>query len=128
MIPPPGRVVARWVDGEQAATELSLGRGCVRVVAVSVPEAGDLPLTVAFRRFAARMAEPCAAARPWHPVSDSVLAAVLPATTAPDSLIRTASVDGAGSASPLTPWLLALALLATIAELFVRRGGVNASA
>jgi len=128
MSPPPGRVVARWLDGEPAATELPLGRGCVRGVAVSVPEAGDLSLTVAFRRFATRMAEPCASAQPWSPVSDSVLAAVLPATVAPDSVSRAASAVEETLVAPLTPWLLAAALLAALAEPFVRRGGGNASA
>src|SRR5207302_8447658 len=29
-----GRAIARWPDGEPAATEMSLGRGCVRQVGI----------------------------------------------------------------------------------------------
>src|SRR5215207_4904977 len=42
--PPAGEVVARWADGEPAATEAALGAVCVRAVAVTVPAVGDLPL------------------------------------------------------------------------------------
>src|ERR1019366_10825866 len=39
-IPPGGRVVARWADGERAAAEGPLGRGGVRAVGHGVPSAG----------------------------------------------------------------------------------------
>ena len=125
--PPPGRVVARWADGEPAASESALGGGCLRSVAVAVPATGDLPLTPAFRRFAGRLLGPCASAVAWAAASDSVLAAVLPLAGRASSETA-ASVIGESAPSKLTAWLLALALLAASAELFVRRGaGANAT-
>lgn len=125
--PPPGRVVARWSDGEPAATELSLGSGCVRAVAVPVPSVGDLALTPAFGRFVRRMVEPCGAVTGGSAVGDSVLAATIPAAPPPgaDLAARKATVMPRSS---LTPWLLGLALLAALAELVVRRGDADAAA
>ncbi len=125
---PPGRVVARWDDGEPAATETALGAGCVRSVAVMVPSTGDLALTPAFRRFAEQLARPCAASRGWIPVSDSVLSAVLPASASTDSLVRLPATDGTGSDSRLAAWLLGAAMAAALAELLVRRSAANATA
>ena len=128
-VPPAGRVTARWSDGEPAVTEAALGAGCVRSVAVPVPTAGDLPLTPAFRRFAARLTEPCGAAASWMTASDSVLAVVLPAHPTPPARRATATVIGEPAPSRVTPWLLGLALTAALAELFVRRGaGASATA
>jgi hypothetical protein len=66
-----GRVVARWSDGEPAATESTLGGGCVRSVAIAVPPSGDLPITSAFRRLAEQLVRPCATAVPGrlHPTA-----------------------------------------------------------
>ena len=54
------RVAARWIDGEPAALEWSLGDGCIRTVAVPVPRRGDLVLRPSFARFAHALAAPCA--------------------------------------------------------------------
>lgn len=126
--PPTGRVVARWADGDPAATERALGAGCVRSVAVDVPTTGDLALTPAFRRFAERLAGPCEASRAWTPVSDSVLSAVLPASVLPDSIVRPPARDERPSHSSTAAWMLAAAMAAALVELFVRRGAANASA
>ena len=125
--PPAGEVVARWTDGEPAATEAALGAGCVRAVAVTVPAVGDLPLTPAFRQFAARLASPCRANARHALVSDSVLATVVPLNVpAPDR--RYASALGSGAPpSRVAAWLLALALLLAVGEMWVRRGGSNAT-
>jgi hypothetical protein len=120
--PPAGRVVARWSDGEPAATESTLGGGCVRSVAIAVPPSGDLPITSAFRRLAEQLVRPCATAVPWTAASDSVLAAVLPLAGRRSSEV-TASVIGEPAPSTHTAWLLGGALLAALAEMFVRRGG-----
>lgn len=120
--PPAGRVVARWSDGGPAATEVALGSGCVRSVAIVVPPSGDLPITPAFRRLAEQLVRPCASAVPWVAASDSMLAAVLP-LAARRSSEGAASVIGEPAPSRLTAWLLGLALLAASAEVFVRRGG-----
>jgi hypothetical protein len=129
IVPPPGRVSARWSDGDPAVTEAELGTGCVRSVAVPVPSAGDLPLTPAFRRFAARQLEPCAHLVRWGAASDTILAVVLPAALPPDSADAAASMTGPTTPTKLTGWLLGLALLGALAEMFVRRGsGANATA
>jgi hypothetical protein len=127
-IPPAGRVVARWSDGEPAATESALGDGCIRSVAIAVPPSGDLPITSAFRRLAEQLVRPCSSVVPWAAASDSVLAAVLPLAGRHSSEVA-ASVIGEPVPSTLTAWLLGLALLAASAEMFVRRGGgANATA
>ena len=124
--PPPGRVVARWQDGEPAATENALGSGCVRSVAVAVPPAGDLALTPAFRRFVERLTVSCGRGSGAAAVSDRVLASVLnPAPAAGDETGTLGGIDA--PVSRLTAWLLGLALVAGLAELALRRG-VNATA
>ena len=126
--PPPGRVVARWGDGEPAATEISLGGGCMRSVAVRVPATGDLALTPAFRRFAEQIAGPCVASRGWTAVTDSVVSAVLPATGTRDAAQTLSAVHTTRSHSPIAVWLLGAAMVAALGELLVRRGAANATA
>jgi hypothetical protein len=57
--PPSGRVVARWVDGAPAATERTMGSGCVRDVAIALPAVGDLALRESAGRLVAALAAPC---------------------------------------------------------------------
>ena len=128
MAPPPGRVVARWQDGEPAATEHTLGGGCIRAVAVPVPAAGDLSLTPAFRRFAERLTIPCGSAVEAVPVPDRVLATVLPAASPSRASATTSTGNADTPAARVTAWLLALAMVAAVAELAVRRGATNATA
>jgi hypothetical protein len=125
--PPAGRVLARWEDGEPAVTESALGAGCVRSAAVTVPAAGDLVVTPAFRRFAEQLVLPCAGSRSWTPVSDSTLLAVLPRSATPDSTVRVAAVSSVPGRSTAGAWMLGLALVAALAELLLRRGA-NATA
>lgn len=128
VMPPAGRVVARWGDGEPAATEASLGAGCVRGVAVAVSSVGDLALTPAFRHFARRMVAPCNDALPLERASDSVIARVLPAVAPVDdaaSRVDRRATDGPSRAGA---WLLAAALALAVAELFVRKGESHATA
>ena len=128
VVPPAGGVIARWADGEPAATEVPLGAGCLRAVSVTMPAAGDLPLTPAFRHFARRMAAPCAAADRQPLASDSVLAAVLPSAAPPRDRVTVASVAADVPRTTLTAWLLGLALVLGFAEMWVRRGGSDATA
>ena len=125
--PPAGRVVARWDDGEPAATEIALGAGCMRSVAIVLPAAGDLGLTPAFRRFATQLAGPCTGAHPWVAAPDSVVSRVLSAGGGRDGA-STGSVGTTRSDGSTARWLLAAALVALAAELFVRRGAANATA
>ena len=124
---PVGRVVARWQDGEAAATELALGAGCVRSVAIPVPSAGDLAVTPSFRRFAEQMARPCVGSWAATAVSDSTLATALPPSVSRDSVVRIAGADAVPGDPKLTAWMLGVALVAALAELVVRRGA-NAAA
>jgi hypothetical protein len=128
LVAPSGRITARWSDGEAAVTEVTLGSGCIRSVAVPVPTAGDLPLTPAFRRFVARMVEPCINSLPWIAASDSLLAATLPAALRVGPAEATAALATGSTTPALTAWLLGLAFLAAVAELFVRRGEARATA
>jgi aerotolerance regulator-like protein len=111
-------IVARWGDGREAALEWSLGRGCIRVIGVGVPIAGDITLQPAFFSVARSLLAPCADAISASPVADSVAKSFVragPAATA-------ASLRGGDESSPLAPWLFGAALLLVIGELFVRRG------
>ena len=117
-----------YTDGDPAATEVSLGAGCVRSVAIDVPATGDLALTPAFRRFAEQLAGPCVPGRAWMPVSDSVLSAVLPASIQPDSIVRPPARDESRSDSSIAAWMLAAAMAAALVELLIRRGAANATA
>ena len=57
--PADGRVLVRWLNGEPAATERALGRGCIRDVAIGVDPVSDLPLRESFRNIARSLVEPC---------------------------------------------------------------------
>lgn len=113
-----GRAVAHWADGDVAAREVSVGRGCVRVVGVRVPEAGDLPLHAPFQRVARSLLRPCGAIDVDVPASDSVITRVV--GTRRDAA-SAASLRGADAPpTPLVKWLLVAALLFALAELVAR--------
>ncbi len=123
-LPPGGRTVGRWADGERAAAEWPLGRGCIRAIGVGVPVAGDITLQPAFTAVAQALLAPC------YPSQTS--------TAAPDSIAKLfAHPGGAATAtvlrasdesSPLAPWLLGAALFLLIGESFVRRGPAETAA
>jgi hypothetical protein len=118
-------VIARWADGEPAAIERPDGSGCVRSVAIPVTPAGDLVIRNDFVRLVAALSRPCAQITSLIPADPAVVA----------------NLEGAGGLAPreafqpltdtrsdLAPWLLAIALAAAIAELFVRRRRRDAKA
>lgn len=123
-IPAAGRPVARWADGQRAAAEWPLGRGCVRAVGVGVPSAGDVTLQPAFGAVARSLLAPCDGANLWAAASDS-LAKLFerPGAAATAAALRSTDED-----SPLAPWLLAVALLLLACELVVRRVPVEYAA
>lgn len=123
---PDGRVIARWADGAPAASEIPLGAGCIRSIAIDVPTAGDLALTPSFRRFARRITEPCGGTA-FSALPDSVLDRVIPASVRV-AAASVASRSPSGLSSRLTAWLLGLALAAAAAEQFLRRRGADARA
>ncbi len=114
---PEGRVVARWRDGTPAVTERVYGNGCVRSVGVGIPVAGDLTLRPPFAHFLEAMLAPCGGAR----------RAVLPDSALPWLHAEGRLADGpmlaaaATTSSPLTKWLLVLAMLLLAVEQVVRR-------
>ncbi|MBC7790505.1 MAG: BatA domain-containing protein [Anaerolineae bacterium] len=116
--PSSGRVIARWVDGEPAATEVALGAGCLRSVAVPVENRGDFALRKSTRDFVAELSAPCGGRRHYTPLPDwaiSLLAGGGPAR-------KTATLRrDRDRRSPATPWLLGGALLTAALEPLVRR-------
>jgi len=117
-IPSGGAVVARWADGAIAATESSLGRGCVRAVSVGVPTAGDISLQPAFMGVARYLLAPCRSSSSAAPVSDSTAKLFSRGGAAATA----ASLRSSDESSPFAPWLFAAALLLLAGELLVRRG------
>ncbi|HEU4996377.1 MAG TPA: BatA domain-containing protein [Gemmatimonadaceae bacterium] len=71
--PHPGRAIVRWTDGEPAATETALGRGCVRDVAVPVDAVGDVALRDSFRGIAQSLLQPCGGKPDLTPASFEAL-------------------------------------------------------
>ena len=115
--PARGRVIARWSDGAAAATEETLGAGCIREVAIGVPPAGDLPLRPTFQRVARGLMAPCSGATASLP-ADSASVARLAGTGALAS--GDALLGRERPASTIVPWLLGLALACALAELALR--------
>ncbi|MEX2109573.1 MAG: BatA domain-containing protein [Gemmatimonadaceae bacterium] len=111
-------VIARWVDGEPAAIERPDGDACVRSVAIAVTPVGDLAIRRDFVRFVASLSGPCVATTSLMPADPSSVAKLqgIGGLTSREAFQPLSDVR-----SELAPWLLALALAAVIAELFVRR-------
>jgi hypothetical protein len=116
--PPPGRVIARWADGEPAATEHQVMNGCVRDVAIALPRAGDLVLRESTRRLVDALARPCGRGGDLTPASDSAVAALR--GSGPLVATRTLAARTAPPGS-LTAILLLTALALLLAEPLLRR-------
>jgi hypothetical protein len=110
------RVIARWRDGSPAATERAMGPGCVRHVAVGLPERGDLTLREPFLRWLSVMLEPCGGQRTPSP-TDSAMARFAGGA----ALAAAAPFERDADTSPLTPWLLLAAVVLLGAEQVLRR-------
>jgi hypothetical protein len=106
-------VIARWVDGQPAATEIISGEGCIRSVAIPVDPVGDVALRESFRGFVRELLEPCGGPHDFSTVPDSLLLPRVKPTTAGVAL----------ATSSRLPLLLALlALVALLVEQLLRRG------
>jgi len=111
------------VDGEPAAVEWpvagdSAGR-CVRSIAIPVDSTGDFVLHPAFLRLRDRLLGACGAGATQP---DSAPASLATMVVGSGPLARASAFPpGPSASSPLAPWLLALALVAALLELVVRR-------
>ncbi len=114
----PSRVAARWVDGEPAAVERTVGSGCIRDVAISVPVRGDVMLRPSFAHLLEALGASCATLASGPELSEHDLAALQ--GTGPLAVAAGIAPPDA-IATPLVPWLLALALVLAATELLVRR-------
>lgn len=115
-----GAPVARWADGEPAAVERALGRGCVLDVGIMLDAASDITLRAPFRRFVARLLEPCGGARRTKPVDAAILERLVGGSGTP---LAAAAVlrDRTNDSSRFTPWLLGLGALLLLVEIALRR-------
>ena len=118
LVSPTGRVVARWADGSVAASESSLGTGCVRDVGIVVPVAGDIALHPPFQHIARALLAPCGVFATERAADSSTVAWLVGKS---HNAARAGALRGEDSRpSPLARWLLALAIAFALAELFVR--------
>jgi hypothetical protein len=107
--PASGRAVIRWIDGTPAATEIALGTGCIRDVAIPVDPVGDIALRESFRTTAASLLEPCGGARDFRPATSILSREAMDFRPADGQQTpRSARNDGG------VPLLLALAALAVL--------------
>ena len=116
-------VIARWADGEPAAIERPDGVACTRSVAVPVSPAGDLVIRQDFVRFVVSLSGACSQKVSLAPAGPAALANLEGQGGFAGSEAFEPSDDVQSS---LAPWLLALAIAAAIAELFVRRRRADA--
>ena len=113
-------VIARWADGDPAAIERPDGAGCVRSIAIPVTPVGDFVIRTEFVRFVAALSGACVARTSLIPADPALVEKLAgKGGLAP----RTAFQPRTDVRSDLAPWLLGFALLAAIAELFVRGRG-----
>ena len=115
---PTAQVIARWTDGEPAVVEWMRGAGCERSVAIPVSAAGDLVIRDDFRALVQSLGGSCSGDEPSAPMSASDVASLVGTGTRAS---HTAFQQRRDVHSWLAPWLLALALLLAVVELFLRR-------
>jgi hypothetical protein len=111
-------LLAHWNDGSPAATEIAVGRGCIRDVAIETPVKGDLVLRESYRRVLAGLNAPCGGAVDARGLDDAQVALLRgrPRPAPSRALLATQDV-----VPPLSRWLLVAAALLLIAEPLVRR-------
>lgn len=119
------RVIARWGDGLPAAVETTNADGCLRTVAVAVPNGSDVLNTSAGQAFVRMLLAPCGeaagarAALPQALLADSGGARALATTTA----LRRAFPPSTGVVPAWLPSvLLGVAIALLLLELALRSG------
>jgi hypothetical protein len=111
-------IVARWIDGEPAAIEFAGASSCTRSVAIPVASAGDLVIRRDFIRFVGALSGDCISSTSAQP-SDAPQLARLAGN---GGLVPREAFPPRGDVtSDLAPWLIGLAAVLAIVELFVRR-------
>jgi hypothetical protein len=117
-VPTTGKVIARWADGTAAASEATMGTGCIRDIGVTIPAAGDIALHPPFQRIVRTLLTPCGLIVAER-AADSTTIAWLggPTTNAARAGLLRGDTE---QRSPLTPWLIGLAILLALGELAVR--------
>lgn len=121
-LPPAGALAAVWSDGAAAATVLPLGKGCIRNVAIPLPDAGDLVLRQSFLRLSQSLLAPCSGS------SDATAApeAWLDSLRGPERLFASSTVPGSVERkAPAHRWLLLSAALVFALEPLVRRRRIS---
>jgi hypothetical protein len=111
-----GRVLARWRDGAPAVTERAVGNACVRDVGIGLGVAGDLTLRAPFAQVLHALTAACGGER-GVAMSDSAQR-VFAGTGALAS--ASALADYGEQRSPLTLWLLIVALALLVVEQLLR--------
>ena len=111
---------AVWLDGEPAATESRLGNGCIRTVNIPVPARGDLVLQPRFASLVRALTEPCGGRPRLEPVGESRRASLAGAASQ-ERVARASIAPARAGETPLSRWLLLLALLLAFSEMIVRR-------
>ena len=112
------RVIARWADGEPAAIEKQSGQSCIKSVAIPVMGIGDLVIRPEFVALVNSIAAACGGSISSVPQSGA-LVATLAGNGPLASSANFAALEDVNS--PLAPWLLGIALLAALSEMYVRR-------
>jgi hypothetical protein len=115
--PASGRPIARWVDGQPAATERRVGNGCIRDVAIPIPARGDLVLRPDLIRLLIALAEPCGARHGAAAATADIAALVGTGGLATSRALGMPALR----ITPLVPWLLGAGLLLALGELLLRR-------
>jgi hypothetical protein len=111
-------IVARWIDGEPAAIEFPGASSCTRSVAIPVASAGDLVIRRDFIRFVGALSGDCISTTSAQPVDAPQLARL----AGNGGLVPREAFPPRGDVtSDLAPWLIGLAAVLAIVELFVRR-------
>ncbi len=113
-----GRVVASWADGTTAASETQIGTGCIRNVGVAIPVAGDLALHAPYQRIVRRLTMPCGESTGNVALDSASVRRLVGTGTSAASASALRNSDA--PPTPIVKWMLALALLLGVAELFVR--------
>jgi len=118
-----GRAIARWADGEPAAVEHVVGRGCIRDVGIVFDSASDITLRAAFRQFTAALLEPCGGNLRTARADSAFLASIVGGTGATRLASASALGEQSSESSPWTPWLLELGAVLLVVEMAVRKAG-----